>query len=326
MSWGRICGCEEKVAQEGIQALYYGLAAIQSGHDDVVLVLGHCKESQGQSRNMVTHVAFDPFYTRPVGLDFSAAAGTSGPGICHQAPISPTNNWPKSWPGPAGKARMNPATPETAAFSREEVHSICHAGGSHPGTARLSGFGWRGGNDSGRGRSGAENLRHIPSGSPGWATAWTVFFWEIVIWHPISHSKKPPNGPINRAGIMIRHRDIRCHRTLRSVCLSAAHVDGRAWDLWTKAKAAHWIDGGGPDSMNVNLSGGMLAGNPLILGGLVRAAEVSLQLRERPGTGRWRMPETCAGPRRHGAGRTISLGGDSGTGLRSSREATDEEK
>ena len=67
--------CEEKVAQEGIQAVYYGLAAIMSGHTDLVLILGHCKESQGQSRNMVTHMAFDPFYTRPVGLDFCAAAG-----------------------------------------------------------------------------------------------------------------------------------------------------------------------------------------------------------------------------------------------------------
>ena len=56
-------GCEEKVAQEGIQALYYGLTAIQSGHNDMVLIIGHCKESQGKSRNMVTHLAFDPFYT-----------------------------------------------------------------------------------------------------------------------------------------------------------------------------------------------------------------------------------------------------------------------
>jgi len=67
--------CEEKVAQDGIQAVYYASSIIMSGYTDVVLVLGHSKESQGLSRNMVTHLAFDPFYTRPVGLDFTAAAG-----------------------------------------------------------------------------------------------------------------------------------------------------------------------------------------------------------------------------------------------------------
>ncbi|MCP4691753.1 MAG: hypothetical protein GY859_27145, partial [Desulfobacterales bacterium] len=38
---------EEKVAQDGAQAIYYGLTAIQSGHADLALIIGHCKESQG---------------------------------------------------------------------------------------------------------------------------------------------------------------------------------------------------------------------------------------------------------------------------------------
>ena len=40
-----------------------------------MLVVGHCKESQSKSRNMITHMAFDPFFTRPTGLDFLSAAG-----------------------------------------------------------------------------------------------------------------------------------------------------------------------------------------------------------------------------------------------------------
>ena len=39
-----------------------------------MLVVGHSKESQVGDRNLVTHAAFDPFYTRPVGLDYLAAA------------------------------------------------------------------------------------------------------------------------------------------------------------------------------------------------------------------------------------------------------------
>jgi acetyl-CoA C-acetyltransferase len=48
--------------------------------------------------------------------------------------------------------------------------------------------------------------------------------------------------------------------------------------LVDEGRGGAWIAGGGPDAMKVNRSGGMLAGNPLLLGGLVRAAEVSLQL------------------------------------------------
>jgi len=66
---------EEKVAMDGAQAVYYALSIVLAGQEDVVLVVGHCKESQPKSRNIVTHMAFDPFFTRPVGLDYLAAAG-----------------------------------------------------------------------------------------------------------------------------------------------------------------------------------------------------------------------------------------------------------
>jgi acetyl-CoA C-acetyltransferase len=65
---------EEKVAADGAQGVYYAAANILSGHHDVMLLVGHSKESQGASRNQITHLAFDPFYTRPVGLDYLAAA------------------------------------------------------------------------------------------------------------------------------------------------------------------------------------------------------------------------------------------------------------
>ena len=39
-----------------------------------MLVVGHSKESQVGDRNLITHAAFDPFYTRPVGLDYLSAA------------------------------------------------------------------------------------------------------------------------------------------------------------------------------------------------------------------------------------------------------------
>lgn len=37
---------EEKMAQEGLNAIGYAQAVILSGHADLVLVMGHCKEPQ----------------------------------------------------------------------------------------------------------------------------------------------------------------------------------------------------------------------------------------------------------------------------------------
>ena len=53
--------------------------------------------------------------------------------------------------------------------------------------------------------------------------------------------------------------------------------------LLEAGKGGAWLASGGPDLQKVNLSGGLLAGNPLILGGLVRVAELALQLSGKAG-------------------------------------------
>jgi acetyl-CoA C-acetyltransferase len=53
--------------------------------------------------------------------------------------------------------------------------------------------------------------------------------------------------------------------------------------LCEPGQGGKWIDAGGPEKDHVNFSGGMLAGNPLMIGGLVRAAEAVLQLRGEAG-------------------------------------------
>src|SRR6056297_2020959 len=65
---------EEKMAQDGINGMGYAMSCILSGHDDVMLLLGHNKESQPESRQMCTNLAFDPFYYRPLGLDYMNTA------------------------------------------------------------------------------------------------------------------------------------------------------------------------------------------------------------------------------------------------------------
>jgi acetyl-CoA C-acetyltransferase len=53
--------------------------------------------------------------------------------------------------------------------------------------------------------------------------------------------------------------------------------------LVDEGKGGKWIEGNGPDENYVNLSGGMLNGNPIIIGGVARAVECILQLRGEAG-------------------------------------------
>lgn len=273
-------GCEEKVAQEGIQTLYYGLAAIQSGHCDVVLLMGHCKESQAKSRNMVTHVAFDPFYTRPVGLDFTVAAGLQAQAYAEKSGITDAQ-LAKVVVRSRENAALNPFYPEARKVSAEEVLASemlvdpirqLHAYPVSDGAVGML--------------LAAEDRVKEFTDKPVWITGvgncMDSFFMgdrDLVSNFAL---KKAVERAFKRAGI----GDVRGAFDIIELSDQYAYQ----LPLWAEGiglcgdgKGGEWIDADGPVKGNVNLSGGMLAGNPLILGGLVRAAEAALQLREEAG-------------------------------------------
>lgn len=64
---------EDKVAEDGLNAVYTAMARILSGHHSLVLVVAHTKESQAE-KSVVENAAFDPILMRQLGLDFLAAA------------------------------------------------------------------------------------------------------------------------------------------------------------------------------------------------------------------------------------------------------------
>jgi len=64
---------EDKVAEDGINAVYTAMARILSGHHHIVLVLAHTKESQAE-KSLVESAAFDAITMRQLGLDFLSAA------------------------------------------------------------------------------------------------------------------------------------------------------------------------------------------------------------------------------------------------------------
>jgi acetyl-CoA C-acetyltransferase len=267
--------CEEKVAQEGAQAVYYGLAAIMSGHTDLVLIIGHCKESQAKSRNMVTHNAFDPFYTRPVGMDFCAAAGLQA-----QAYACKSNITDRQLAGVVVRARnngaLNPFTPETQPVSEKEVLESpmladpirqLHAYPVSDGAVGMI-------------LASEERAKEITK-NPVWITGVGNCIDSFFLGDRDLASnfalKKAARRAYDRAGI----KDPRSAFDAIEISDQYAYQNpmwAEGLGLCEEGDGGKWLDSGGPDKFHVNPSGGMLAGNPLILAGLVRSAEAVLQL------------------------------------------------
>jgi acetyl-CoA C-acetyltransferase len=277
---GAHMGCEEKVAQEGLQALYYGLAAIRSGHVDVVLVLGHCKESQPASRNQVTHMAFDPFYTRPVGLDFTAAAGfqaqayaaRSGVGDRHLAQVvararqQAARNL-KIVGLPVVTAEEVLASPLLADPIRE-LHAYPVSDGA-VGLILAS-------------EERAREITDRPVWIAGVGNCMDSFF--------LGDRDLASNFPLRQAAVRAYRRGGIDNPEGAFDVVELSDQYAYQQPMWMEGLGlvpegggGAWIDAGGPEAARVNPSGGMLGGNPLILGGLVRAAEAALQLRGEAG-------------------------------------------
>ena len=273
-------GCEEKVAQDGAQAIYYGVATILSGQTDLVLVVGHCKESQGQSRNMVTHLAFDPFYTRPVGLDFCSAAALQAQAYMARSGVT-ERHLAKIVARARRQAAKNPCTPEVPAVTEEavlrsaliadplrELH--CHPVSDGAVGVILA----------------SEERARAICRAPVWVTgvgnSLDSFFLGDRDRATSAALQQAAARAYARAGI----DDPRHAFDVVEVSDPFAHqlpmwVEGLG--ICRAERGGRWIDADGPDTLRVNLSGGTLAGTPLILGGLTRVAEAALQLMDRAG-------------------------------------------
>jgi len=277
---GAHMGCEEKVAQNGIQAVYYGLAAIASGHHDIVLVLGHCKESQGKSRNMVTHLAFDPFYTRPVGLDFRAAAGIQARAYGERSNVS-DGQLARIVARAREKAANNPHTQSLESVTEEQVLASpmmadpireLHEYPIADGAVGMI--------------LAAEDIAGKITDKPVWiegvGNCMDSFFLGDRDLSSNFALQKAARRAYDRAGIG-NPREAIDLMELSDQYAYQLPMWMEGLGLCDEGKGGQWIDEGGLEKMNVNPSGGMLGGNPLILGGLVRTAEAALQLKGEAG-------------------------------------------
>jgi acetyl-CoA C-acetyltransferase len=289
---------EEKVASDGLQAVYYAVATVLSGHHDIVLLAGHCKESQAASRNMVTHLAFDPFFTRPVGLDYLSAAALQAQAYLGRSGVTEeqladlvvrSRHW----------AAKNPVARTTAQCTRDEalaspmVADPIREAFMYPVTdGAISMI-----------LASEERARELTD-RPVWVTGLGNCYDSFYLGERDLAGNFSLERAAKRAYAMAGIDTPASAFDVVEICDQYAHqlpqwAEGLG--LCGAEGGARWLASGGPDRQNVNRSGGMLAGNPLMLGGLVRAAEAVIQLRGEAGDrqvpdARRALAQGCTGP------------------------------
>jgi len=110
---------EDKVAEDSLNAVYTAAARILSGHQDIVLVASHCKESQAD-KSGIENAAFDPIFLRVLGLDFLSAAALQARRYMYKYGITP-EQCARVVVKNRGNARKNPFAQEPLDITVEDV-------------------------------------------------------------------------------------------------------------------------------------------------------------------------------------------------------------
>jgi len=110
---------EDKVAEDGVNAVYTAMARILSGHHHIVLVLSHTKESQAE-KSLVENAAFDAILLRQLGLDFLSAAAMQAKRYMYKYGIT-AEQCAKVAVRNRGNAKNNPFAQEPLDITVEDV-------------------------------------------------------------------------------------------------------------------------------------------------------------------------------------------------------------
>ncbi|RLC94423.1 MAG: thiolase family protein [Chloroflexi bacterium] len=110
---------EDKVAEDGVNAVYTAMAQVLSGKHDIVLTVAHMKESQGD-KSIIENAAFDPIFLRVLGLDFLTAAALQAQRYMHRYGIT-AEQCAKVAVKNRGNAKRNPYAQEPMDITVEDV-------------------------------------------------------------------------------------------------------------------------------------------------------------------------------------------------------------
>jgi len=271
---------EEKMAQESINGLGYAMACILSGHDDVILYMGHCKESQGESRRMATNLAFDPFYCRPLGLDFQNVDAMQARAYMEKSKIT-EEHLARIVVRARKNAKKNPYARENKLVDEKEVMNSPMLSDPIRELHYYPVTDWAYGMLLCCEERVKEFTKH-----PVWITGYGSCMDSYYLGDKDLASnfslKNAAQRAYAKAGIKDPRKDIHLFE-LSDHAAYQLPLWAEGVGIADEGKGGTWIDDGGMDKFNVNLSGGHLNGNPLFLGGAARAVECFLQLRGEAG-------------------------------------------
>lgn len=267
---------EQKMAQEGLNGIGYAMASILSGHDDVIYLAGHCKESYSVSRNQITNMAYDPFYCRCLGLDYLNAAGLQARAYMGKANITEeqlakvvvrARQWAARNAYANEKTQLHPGDVMYSSVLCDPIRSL-HAYPVSDGAVAML--------------LASEERAHEFTDNPIWITGFGNCLDSYFMGTRDLASNDTLNNAAGQAYKMAGLKQPRKSINLVEVMDCYAYQQPmwlEGLGLCDEGSGGSFIDEHGPARYNVNLSGGMLAGRPLMIGGLYGVAEAVLQLK-----------------------------------------------
>ncbi|MBN1574024.1 MAG: thiolase family protein [Deltaproteobacteria bacterium] len=272
-------GGEEKVACDGAEAIQYAAAGIASGHYDIVIVLAHAKESQVDSRNIVTFHAFEPFYTRFLGMDYTQALGLQAESYMNKWGVT-EKQLAAIAVRAAKNGAKNPNAQRTGSIKVDDVMK------SKVVVSPIKELDLYPVSDGAVCMILAEETKaRVLTDKPVWITGYgncydSYYLGDRNLYESTSLPKAAWSA-YRIAGIIDPMEEF----DIAEISVQATYQEPLWYEglgLAEQGKGMELFESGKTDmggKLPVNPSGGQLCGNPLLLSGIVRGAEAFLQLR-----------------------------------------------
>ncbi len=273
---------EDKVAEDALNAVYTAVARILSGHQDVVLVAAHCKESQADMRG-VENAALDPVFLRVLGLDFLSAAAMQARRYMYKYGITP-EQCAKVVVKNRGNAKKNPFAQESVEITMADVL------GSQVLASPIRQLDMKPTSDGACAmilatEKKAKKLCSKPIWIKGVSNCYETHYLGDRDLADCDALVKAAKKAYSMAGITDPSKQVNVVEVSEEYSYQELlWMEGLG--LCSRGEAGRLLDSGATQlegELPVNPSGGMLAGNPTVVAGMTRIAEGVLQLRGEAG-------------------------------------------